>query len=355
MVSLSPEPSIPSSPPSSSSTSLSVASSRFGCGFTSGLLQAGLFNWWDRALYLSVANDRPFLHRKNFKAPWTGILQSITQRAASAGCYFPLEDLFKQLIFEADVISVSSHAWGMFYAGSFAGSVNGLVMNPVTRVKYQYWSAAGKGGRDFRNFFTTAMYMFRTGGLRPFFLGSAATIGRDLIFGSIFSSLRFILNKKTEQQYSLTCNLVSGCLATLLSSPLNYVRNVHYASSPNQSRVAGVVIIRNLLLETSKQDSVYQGLSFLQQRLRIGWGTLRVGVGMAVGARIYEICKSQTNHCWLAVVHAHNSIHPPDEYKLPTVYDILSDDGTVLGIMSYDINITTVVVSMCYVEVEVCT
>ena len=137
--------------------------------------------------------------------------------------------------------------------------------------------------------------MFKTGGVRPFFLGSAATIGRDLIFGSIFSSSRFILNENTENRYSLACNLISGCLATLLSSPLNYVRNIHYASSPAQSRVAGAVIIRNLMLEASKQDNTYKGLSFLQQRLRIGWGTLRVGVGMAVGARVYEMCKSHTS------------------------------------------------------------
>ena len=238
-----------------------------------------------------MKNERPFLHRKNFRAPWTGILQSITQRAASAGCYFPLEDLFKHLIFDAKVITVSSHGWGMFYAGSFAGSVNGFVMNPVTRIKYQYWSAAGKGKAEFRNFYSTAMYMFKTGGVRPFFLGSAATIGRDLIFGSIFSSFRYILNEKTGHQYSLACNLISGCFATLLSSPLNYVRNLHYASSPTQRRVPGIVMIRKLLLDASKQDSP---LSFLQQRMRIGWGTLRVGIGMAVSAKVYETCKLQT-------------------------------------------------------------
>lgn len=29
----------------------------------------------------------------------------------------------------------------------------------------------------------------------------------------------------------------------------------------------------------------------LQQRLRLGWGTMRVALGMAISAQIYEQCK----------------------------------------------------------------
>eukprot|EP01048_Picozoa_sp_COSAG05_P043323 COSAG05_NODE_23904_length_255_cov_0.621795_1_plen_53_part_10 len=35
-------------------------SSRLGCGFAAGLTTAGLLNPWDRALYLSVKELRPF-------------------------------------------------------------------------------------------------------------------------------------------------------------------------------------------------------------------------------------------------------------------------------------------------------
>lgn len=55
------------------------------CGFISGLLQAGIFNPWDRALYLSVMNNRPFLNRLNFVNPFNGVFQTIFQRGFSAG------------------------------------------------------------------------------------------------------------------------------------------------------------------------------------------------------------------------------------------------------------------------------
>ncbi len=41
-------------------------------GTTVGALQAVLFNPWDRALYLSVKEKRPFLHRANFTQPFQG-------------------------------------------------------------------------------------------------------------------------------------------------------------------------------------------------------------------------------------------------------------------------------------------
>lgn len=40
------------------------------CGLTSGLVQAFVFNPWDRALYLSVKNDINFLSINNFKQPF---------------------------------------------------------------------------------------------------------------------------------------------------------------------------------------------------------------------------------------------------------------------------------------------
>jgi hypothetical protein len=49
-------------------------------GLVCGLFQAGLFNPWDRALYLSVRDRRPFLHATNFKNPFQGFWQAIVHR-----------------------------------------------------------------------------------------------------------------------------------------------------------------------------------------------------------------------------------------------------------------------------------
>ena len=60
-------------------------------GFSSGLIVAFALNPWDKALYLSVINQRSFLDFKNFHQPFQGVTQSLFQRAVSHGLYFPLE------------------------------------------------------------------------------------------------------------------------------------------------------------------------------------------------------------------------------------------------------------------------
>lgn len=147
--------------------------SKFYCGFLSGLVQAGLFNPWDRALYLSVKFERRFLDRSNFVEPWKGVMQTLIQRAISAGFYFPLEDIFRRVVTK-DIPSHLSKQYEMsssmmnLSAGMLAGCVNGVIMNPVTRVKYHYWGLQECGKE---NFMSTAFHMLKTGGVRPFFLG----------------------------------------------------------------------------------------------------------------------------------------------------------------------------------------
>lgn len=102
------------------------------CGFTSGLLQAFIFNPWDRALYLSVKYERPFLRMDNFQNPMAGVFQTVLQRAISAGLYFPLEELSVELL---EAITGNYNSLTIFTAGTLAGVANGVIMNPFTRVK----------------------------------------------------------------------------------------------------------------------------------------------------------------------------------------------------------------------------
>ena len=110
------------------------------CGLISGLIQAIVFNPWDRALYLSVKETRSFIHLNNFKQPFTGLLQSIFQRAISAGLYFPLEEYFMEYlsnINEKKNDKLSRH-WITLVAGNCAGAMNGFALNPLTAIKVIY-------------------------------------------------------------------------------------------------------------------------------------------------------------------------------------------------------------------------
>jgi len=83
-------------PPSvASGNNSGKTSTKLSCGLVSGIAQAGVFNPWDRALYLSQKYDRKFLDFRNFENPMAGVTQTLFQRAISAGLYFPLEEIFK--------------------------------------------------------------------------------------------------------------------------------------------------------------------------------------------------------------------------------------------------------------------
>jgi hypothetical protein len=47
---------------------------------------------------------------------------------------------------------------------------------------------------------------------------------------------------------------------------------------------------------------VLAAVSLLQQRLRLGWGTLRVAAGMAVGAKLYRVLERAVETRYAAAV-----------------------------------------------------
>lgn len=372
----------------------------------------GIFNPWDRALYLSVANDRPFLHRLNFASPMNGVFQTIFQRGISAGLYFPLEEIFTSYLketFQKENISGSTNSnvgtssskvkflpninetGILLCAGLMAGAGNGFIMNPISSIKYHFWGLSG-GGVGFKGgeisgvqidgkkntFFTVAIDMFRRGGFRPFFVGVNATIGRDVIFGGAFAYLRYelpklslfnpdcsenissstilslrkmsdfffsssilstslasgltvtnteigdssistsmfsssstipqqrqhqeinritasekIVNPSSQSKSTFLTDLLSGLVATTLSSPLNYVRNIHYSLPPDVKPDSTLKVLNELWMKSMEEKSFMNQLKHLQSRLRLGWGTARVGCGMALASQFYIFIKSQ--------------------------------------------------------------
>lgn len=99
----------------------------------------------DRALYLTIKENRNFLNIENFRQPFSGLLQTLFQRALSAGLYFPLEDIFLQNLLEVrerrgggvcgNPNSRFRDHWVALAAGNLAGAVSGLVLNPLAAVK----------------------------------------------------------------------------------------------------------------------------------------------------------------------------------------------------------------------------
>jgi len=276
-----------------------MSSVSFTCGITAGILQAGLFNPFDRALYLSITNEVPFLRAENFKNPYNGFMQSVGHRALSSGLYYPLEHFFCELLLSSHSDSgdynnqqqpATSHiqlhpAFANFLAGTLAGSTNALIVNPITAIKYKSWSREVNQGM-----LKESMEMFRKGGLRPFGNGLVPTVLRDLCFGGTYTFLRlelqYLFQLTPEQQWA--ANMASAAMATVVSAPFNLVRNVQYATRSREKADSVSNILRDFVKDANKHETAWQRARYIQNRLRIGWGTVRVAVGMAFGHFMYD-------------------------------------------------------------------
>jgi hypothetical protein len=270
----------------------------FFCGLTAGVSQAGLFNPFDRALYLSVKNEVPFLRWENFQQPYQGFFQSVGHRAISGGLYYPLEQFFMTLTPTNDLetqfgTNAGNHhhnkaASGAFYnflAGTAAGTANALICNPISAIKYKTW------GRDVnRGMFLEIKEMLRKGGLRPFGNGLIPTVARDLVFGGCYTFLRLELQYRFQltSETQWMANLVAAALATVVSGPFNLARNVQYATKSRHVADTVQQVLTTLVRETQELPTARLKWRHIQNRLRIGWGTARVAVGMAFGHSVYD-------------------------------------------------------------------
>ena len=80
-------------------------------------------------------------------------------------------------------------------------------------------------------------------------------------------------------------SLVSGSLATIASAPFNFARNMQYATPPSQRAASTAALLAGLFRQARAER---RPVRFLQRRLRVGWGTARVAVGMAAGFELYR-------------------------------------------------------------------
>ncbi len=278
--------------------------SDLSCGFVAGLVTAGLLNPWDRALYLSVKEARSFFHPLNWTSPYQGFTQALFQRAATSGLYFPLEQWCIVALTDNSLLATRPAFRGWF-AGCMAGSINGVAFNWIAAVKYASW---GRPEHE-RSFRQTANSLWRRGGVKPFLRGTVPTIMRDVVFGGAFSGVRGALLVRKEQRrqvydashrssvlseelQTFLSNFGSAGAATVLSSPLNYARNMQYATPADQPCRTVGQLLKDLQTDATGRGSVLDGVRYVNTRLRVGWGTLRVAAGMALTANLFDRCQA---------------------------------------------------------------
>lgn len=280
-------------------------------GLIAGVANSGLFNPWDRALYLSVKYNRPFLSWENFTAPYQGFSQALVQRTFLGSIYFIAQGelntyMLPYLHQNLGLNPTAAH----FYVGMAAGSIGGAMTNSISAVKYHTW------GKEKASFRSSVYDMWTHGGYKPFIKGTTATMTRDMVFGSTYEMLRHLMKNQVKKEgnqnpepympsWEFFYNACAAGVATIASSPFNYVRNMQYATSPRQKAPFMLASLKQLMNEANKRPlSFLSQLSFFQQRLRIGWGTTRVAVGMAAGQKLFDVTQEQLKH---VSAHAHEN------------------------------------------------
>src|SRR3989338_3307119 len=103
-------------------------------GITVGTISAGLFNPWDRALYLSVINDRSFFHKLNWTTPFQGFWQTVWQKTLSGGLYFTLQAQMRARLSPLFAHHQTTRSEN-FCVGVSAGLIKGVVLNQLATVK----------------------------------------------------------------------------------------------------------------------------------------------------------------------------------------------------------------------------
>ncbi|KTD06399.1 hypothetical protein Lgra_3176 [Legionella gratiana] len=272
-------------------------------GLLAGASNSGLFNPWDRALYLSVKHNRPFLLFQNFKSPYQGFSQAFVQRAFLGGIYYVAQgELNRYLLpYLRNTLGVSQ-TLSQFFVGMTAGSIGGVLTNSISAIKYHTW------GQENASFRSSIREMWGLGGIAPFLKGTTATMTRDMFFGSTYEMLRSLMNNTTKKSENKTSdanqpalefiyNASAAGMATIVSSPFNYVRNMQYATPPNFKPPSMQEVLTKVWSESKDSQRSFLGrMSFFQQQFRIGWGTARVAVGMAVGQKLFNWTQEQLSN-----------------------------------------------------------
>ncbi len=106
---------------------------RLFAGFTTGLSQAVMFQPIDRALYLHVINNKPFLHKCNWLSLWQGLSNVMFSKVISYGAYFHMLDFY------SDVAKNITNKHTSLISGILTGTTTACLLNPFCSVRYNSW------------------------------------------------------------------------------------------------------------------------------------------------------------------------------------------------------------------------
>lgn len=198
--------------------------------------------------------------------------------------FYPLFDWWRDSLLSSQVPGLQG-SMANFLGGGLTGATTAVLMNPFNAIKYQMW------GFDNLTMRGTAQKMYNQRGPLAFYRAVQVTVMRDGVFGWVYSGSRLSIAQfmETGAGPSLPANVMAASLAVAISSPFNYARNMQFgAAGKAPSMISALQRLHGEAITKRQLEGRRAELAYIIQRLALGWGTLRVGVGMAVGQKIYD-------------------------------------------------------------------
>jgi hypothetical protein len=244
-------------------------------GVLTGCFSTALFNPVDRALYIMVRDKKPIMDPALWKTPYQGVTKALYGRIISYGVYLSFFDKY------SDFFSQKVQHPLLFASLATSTSTVGL-SQWVNVLKLYQWNHQVSLGM-----FRSTKQMVNAYGWRVFCRGLPQTLVRDFTFTSTY----FFCMHKWNKEKKFAKNVVFASCATALTSPLNYFRNRVFFNF-NEPHVPLKLVLHELSEEMKTKKTLWKKVGYIAlERGNIGFGTLRVGVGMAVADKIYNYLK----------------------------------------------------------------
>jgi hypothetical protein len=246
-------------------------------GLTTGFIQTILFNPIDRALYLHMCENNKLFTRSNWQNPYQGVTNAIYSRVIAYGFYYAIIDHYKNMV--NSFFTNNNNITKNTIAGIMVGITTSLMLNPFTVIKYYTWkdknNVLNKVAKDL---IKRQRYKILTHGL-------SMTITRDIVFSVGYLNIKDWYKKYDDNKLSyFLLNMAGVAIATIASSPFNYVRTKIFENGFDK-KINMLKTLKDLHNESIINKPYTK---YMLKRLCIGYGTLRVAVGINSGQLMYD-------------------------------------------------------------------
>lgn len=243
-----------------------------------------LMNSYDRAMYLHVANKKPFLHQSNWKNPFHGVSLAIMGRTVSYGFYHSSVDIlrnkYKEHNFDPRFESIS--------VGVVTGAFTSITKNPFNVIKYNQWNNY-KDPR--KSIIGITKHVHKGYSWSWLMRGYGGILTRDCISSTIYIHIRPKIESKMGEMNSMKTFVSSAMaitLGTIASSPFNYAKNMKYHDMHTTHTRSYLEIMKGLINDVVQSDKPFRALAY---RLAWGYGVGRVAISVALSQVLYDNLK----------------------------------------------------------------